>query len=333
MNTAPLSVPAGNDPALLGYTEARRLRRLRWAVRTVLTLGVVASIAANVLHARPHPVSQIIAAWPPLALLLTVELISRVPSHRRPLAVLRMLATTAIASIAAWVSYWHMVGVAARYGETDAGASYLLPLSVDGLVVVASISLVEIAGRIRAFGAPSAALTPSGHDQPPVKTRLAGPLSSRESETTAPSASLTGSTQDGQVQQAAGTKGQADDPPNPDAGSRANGRTPAAGDKAPRSPSAPRGGHVAARTRRVENDGTSEGGPDGDLADGLEAPFKTPAAVAYWYERDPSLHPAQIAAKIGRSERTVRRYWPPSPPRADNGQEANPLTDQLRARR
>jgi hypothetical protein len=112
-------------------------------------LGVAASVAANVLHAQPNPIAQAIAAWPPLALLLTVELISRVPVHRRSLAAVRLAATAAIAAIAAWVSYWHMAGVAARYGENGA-APYLLPLSVDGLVVVASVSLVELAGRIRA---------------------------------------------------------------------------------------------------------------------------------------------------------------------------------------
>jgi hypothetical protein len=112
-------------------------------------LGVAASVAANVLHAQPNPIAQAIAAWPPLALLLTVELISRVPVHRRSLAAVRLAATAGIAAIAAWVSYWHMAGVAARYGENGA-APYLLPLSVDGLVVVASVSLVELAGRIRA---------------------------------------------------------------------------------------------------------------------------------------------------------------------------------------
>jgi len=127
----------------------RQLRRVRWAVRAVLTLGVAASVAANILHADPNPIAQAIAAWPPLALLLTVELISRVPVHRRSLAAVRLGATAAIAGIAAWVSYWHMAGVAARYGETGA-APYLLPLSVDGLVVVASVSLVELAGRLRA---------------------------------------------------------------------------------------------------------------------------------------------------------------------------------------
>jgi hypothetical protein len=125
-----------------------QLRRVRWAVRATLLLGVAASVAANILHAEPNPVSQVIAAWPPLALLLTVELISRVPVHRRSLAVVRLAATTTIAGIAAWVSYWHMAGVASRYGETGA-SPYLLPLSVDGLVIVASVSLVELAGRIR----------------------------------------------------------------------------------------------------------------------------------------------------------------------------------------
>ncbi|GIF01592.1 DUF2637 domain-containing protein [Paractinoplanes rishiriensis] len=126
---------------------AERLIRLRWAVRAVLTLGVTASVAANVLHAPTHPISQAIAAWPPIALLLTVELISRIPVHQRLLAAIRIIATTTIAGITAWISYWHMTGVAARYGETGASV-YLLPLSVDGLIVVASISLVEISARL-----------------------------------------------------------------------------------------------------------------------------------------------------------------------------------------
>ncbi|MDW5323769.1 DUF2637 domain-containing protein [Plantactinospora sp. KLBMP9567] len=139
-----------------------QLRRVRWAVRATLALGVAASVVANILHARDNPISQAIAAWPPLALLLTVELISRVPVHRRSLAFARMAATATIAGIAAWVSYWHMVGVAARYGETGA-SPYLLPLSVDGLIVVASICLVELGGRISAAqAATSAEATRSG---------------------------------------------------------------------------------------------------------------------------------------------------------------------------
>ncbi|MEO3929967.1 DUF2637 domain-containing protein [Micromonosporaceae bacterium B7E4] len=136
-----------------------QLRRIRWAVRAVLLLGVAASVVGNVLHAWDNPISQAIAAWPPLALLLTVELISRVPVHRRSLAFARLAATAVIAGIAAWVSYWHMAAVAAKYGETDA-SPYLLPLSVDGLVVVASICLVELAGRIRDASTPAPVTPP-----------------------------------------------------------------------------------------------------------------------------------------------------------------------------
>jgi Protein of unknown function (DUF2637) len=147
-----------------------QLHRVRWAVRAVLLLGVAASVAANILHARANPVSESIAAWPPLALLLTVELVSRVPVHRKSVAVVRLVSTGAIAGIAAWVSYWHMAAVAARYGEAT-GSAHLLPFSVDGLVVAASISLVELGGRIRERGEPIRA---SVVDEP-AAPRLAEP--------------------------------------------------------------------------------------------------------------------------------------------------------------
>lgn len=130
--------------------DLKRLKRIGWGVRSVFALGIAASLAGNVLHAADNVISQAISAWSPLALLLAVELISRIPARRGALSAVRLGATAVIAGIAAWVSYWHMVGVAIRYGEADSSA-YLLPFSVDGLIVVASISLVEIGGRIRAL--------------------------------------------------------------------------------------------------------------------------------------------------------------------------------------
>lgn len=126
-----------------------KLKRVRWGVRAALALGVAASIAGNVLHAHDNFVSRVISAWSPMALLITIELIARVPVHRRGLTAARWGATAVIAGIAAWVSYWHMSAVSARYGETGA-SPFLIPLSVDGLVVVASICLVELGGQIRA---------------------------------------------------------------------------------------------------------------------------------------------------------------------------------------
>lgn len=139
--------------------KIRQLKRLRWAVRMVLTLGVAASVAANILHANPNPISQTIAAWPSLAFLLTVELVSRIPVTRRLRAAVRISATAAVAGIAAWVSYWHMVDVARRYGETGS-SPYLLPITVDGVIVVASICLVELAVKLASLEPGEAAPAP-----------------------------------------------------------------------------------------------------------------------------------------------------------------------------
>jgi hypothetical protein len=168
-------------------TNLSQLRRLRWIVRLALSLGVTASIAANVLHARDNVISQTIAAWPPLALLLTVELISRVPVHRRALAAVRIAATTVIAAIAAWVSYWHMAGVAARYGEGPVSA-HLVPLCVDGLIVVASISLVELAAHLRSVDAAPAARKRSAPAKKTATRPTTATTAARSSRPSAPTA-------------------------------------------------------------------------------------------------------------------------------------------------
>ncbi|BCJ63002.1 DUF2637 domain-containing protein [Polymorphospora rubra] len=158
---------------------AKQLRWMQWAVRATLALGVAASVTANILHAQPNPVSQSIAAWPPLALLITVELVTRVPVHRRSLGIIRIAAASAIAAIAAWISYHHMVGVVARYGETGT-VPYLLPLSVDGLIIVASVSLVELTARRRELERQP---RPAPPEEPPstAPTESATPTSARSS--------------------------------------------------------------------------------------------------------------------------------------------------------
>jgi hypothetical protein len=117
---------------------------LRWAVRAVLAFGLAASILANILHAQRNPVSMIIAGVTPVCLFLALALVTRLPVQRSALARGRWVATIGIAGIAAYVSYWHMVGVALKYGEPPV-AAYLLPLAIDGLIVVATINLFELA--------------------------------------------------------------------------------------------------------------------------------------------------------------------------------------------
>ena len=62
------------------------LQRIRWAVRATLAFAVGASVAANILHADRNPISEAIAAWPPLALLLTGTIVEE---PERPLCVLQ----------------------------------------------------------------------------------------------------------------------------------------------------------------------------------------------------------------------------------------------------
>lgn len=63
----------------------------------------------------------------------------------------RATSTAAVASIAAWSSWSHMVHVALRFGERPEVA-YVLPISVDGMLIVASTVMVDdkrTGGRVR----------------------------------------------------------------------------------------------------------------------------------------------------------------------------------------
>ena len=369
-------VQARPDPQPVDTALETRLRKVRWGVRGALAVGVAASVAANILHANPHPVSQVIAAWPPLALALTVELISRVPVHRRALAVVRLLATAAIAGIAAWVSYFHMAGVVSRYGETGT-VPYLLPLSVDGLVIVASISLVELAGRIqdsekrvgdpllptrdsrsvpvpaepghsaaaatdgttpvhvvdldgqatspRLNGATPAAASSSHAEQQHDlhDRRLGGAPASVEPFLPGDDTYVEDDTVPGQGL-ADGAYVSIDGPPAPPAEPRIPGNMTRTAvihhvDEPPpsrpdvdrwRADEQPPGAHPA-HEAVLDDDGDGDGDGDGDRADSTpddDMPA-TAAAITAWLRSDPTLQPADIAVKIDRSLRTVRRHW------------------------
>ena len=268
------AVPAGPPPA------APRLVGLRWGVRGAFTLGMAASVAANILHAQPHIISQVIAAWPSLALMCTVEIMSRVPARHRGLASLRVSVTAVIAVIAAYVSYFHMAAVAAHYGETGVTA-YLLPFSVDGLVVVASISLVDISAQHRR-AEPTAVTTepvspPTGTQQSNVANQQRDPHTRAAVEHTA-----------------LGPRSAARDDANPEA-------APARGDEQRKEPTSSVGISPAG-PEQVDTGGASMG-------DAGATAFKdTGEAVAYWRRTHPAMRPGEIAQRIGRSERTVRRH-------------------------
>lgn len=125
-----------------------QLRRLRWYVLAVVVVGIAASVAMNVLHAPHSPIARCIAAVPPLALFGAVELISRIPSSNRWLSTGRIIGALAVAGVSGSLSYTSMVKVVERYGWTGWQAA-IWPIAVDGLMMVATLSLVEVVRKVR----------------------------------------------------------------------------------------------------------------------------------------------------------------------------------------
>jgi hypothetical protein len=123
-----------------------------WA-RIGFGLGVFVSICANIGHTyiRHNPPIGAVAfsAFWPLALLVSLEVISRVHWPRgRGWWAIRYGGLTTVAAIAALVSYRHMSGLLGSYGE-DAITTAIGPLAVDGLMAVCSAALLAIAHNIK----------------------------------------------------------------------------------------------------------------------------------------------------------------------------------------
>jgi hypothetical protein len=102
-----------------------------------------------------------------------------------PIRIARNVSTVAVASIAAWSSWSHTVHVALRFGERPEVA-YVLPISVDGMLIVASTAMVEDqrAGRpvrwsariafLAGVGASVAANIAAAQPRRPSRGRMAG---------------------------------------------------------------------------------------------------------------------------------------------------------------
>ncbi|MGH1505077.1 MAG: DUF2637 domain-containing protein [Acidimicrobiales bacterium] len=135
------------------------LHKIRLRVHLVLGVALLASVAANVLAAEPTAVARCVAAWPPVALLLVVDVLGRVPLASGWGGRLAAGAAGLVALVAAVASFSHVRHVALEVGESQLVA-WILPLSVDGLAVVCSVGLVEINQRLRPAGSPDPIAAP-----------------------------------------------------------------------------------------------------------------------------------------------------------------------------
>jgi hypothetical protein len=111
----------------------RKAQTTRHTAVATFIAGALVSVAANIAAAEPTIVGRLVSAWPAIALLLTVHLFQH--AQRSFLVKLSVLT---VAAVAAYVSYFHMVEVATMAGETHV-ARYLLPLTVDAMMFVASV--------------------------------------------------------------------------------------------------------------------------------------------------------------------------------------------------
>jgi hypothetical protein len=120
----------------------------KWASRGVILLTALFSVWANVLHVTNVTAPAIIfAAAPPLVVLTGFELISRIPMrpntpwYRR---LVRPVSAAGISATGAWLSYWHQKAAIFRYNDGDEQNAALLPLLIDGLMIVASVCVIEL---------------------------------------------------------------------------------------------------------------------------------------------------------------------------------------------
>jgi hypothetical protein len=128
-------------------------------------VGGLVSVAANVAHTlyptaaqladwtatgrpaadwAPPAGAMVFAAFWPIALILSVEVITR--AEWRPgflFGLARYGGTTLVAAVAAVMSYRHMAGLLAIWGE-DVWGAHLGPLAVDGLMVVSAAALLSM---------------------------------------------------------------------------------------------------------------------------------------------------------------------------------------------
>ncbi|MEU1754841.1 DUF2637 domain-containing protein [Micromonospora matsumotoense] len=138
-----------------------------WAYVGVI-LGGVVSIAANVAHTylpkpadgtpagwapdpgwSPSPLAVALSVFWPVALFVTVEILTRIPWGDGISSVFaRVAGVLPVAVVAAVVSYRHLSGLLAHFGE-DPLTIAIGPLAVDGLMVMASAALLVTSRRSR----------------------------------------------------------------------------------------------------------------------------------------------------------------------------------------
>lgn len=130
------------------------LQGLKKLCTGAMVFGLVTSAGGNVLHSRMHVISIAIALLAPALLFLAFEMMSRIPFRKEAHwlgKVTRIVATAAIAGVMAVISYSHQKDAFLVW--SDSLSAYLLPGAIDAMMVIGSVSVIELNIQIQNLSA------------------------------------------------------------------------------------------------------------------------------------------------------------------------------------
>lgn len=131
-------------------TRLKGYKFTRLWITGVVLLGIVVSVLLNVKHAPAMGgwTAVLASGFSPLAVFLCIEMSTHVPILNRLGAGGRLLLTFVVCGAAAWISYESQAEYVSSLGFKGRIA-VLLPVVIDGLMGVATVSLIEVSRHIR----------------------------------------------------------------------------------------------------------------------------------------------------------------------------------------
>lgn len=133
-------------------SELKHYRRL-WVLVTVVTVILIGlTVTLNVMHAPATWGARLVGGTPPLFVFFCIELVSRIPATSQALSRGRIAASILVSVLAFAISYQQQQEFIHGLGF-QGWVAYVYPVIIDGVVVVATLSLVEVTRKVRALRA------------------------------------------------------------------------------------------------------------------------------------------------------------------------------------
>ena len=150
--------------------ELREFRQMWWFVTVVTAALVGAAVTLNVMHAPGGVVAHSIGGSAPVFMFICVHLIARVPATSWWLSAGRITPSVVVAGICFAISWQQQVNFMLSVGYAG-WTVFAYPVMIDGVMLVATLSLVEVTRKVRSLRAALADLT----DAPAAAVRAVSP--------------------------------------------------------------------------------------------------------------------------------------------------------------